>query len=62
MPRDEIVVYQGVLKRGRSLVMAVVENAEQADAARAAMTSAGAQSVDVAREDWSVGLRDVEPE
>jgi hypothetical protein len=61
VPRDEIVVYQEALKRGRSLVVAVVEDAEQADAAREAMISAGAQSVDAAREDWSVGLRDVEP-
>ena len=43
VPRDEIVVYQEALKRGRSLVVAVVEDAEQADAARAAMTSAGAR-------------------
>jgi hypothetical protein len=40
----------------------VVEDAEQADAARQAMTSAGAESVDAARENWSVGLRDVEPD
>jgi hypothetical protein len=61
VPRDEIVVYQEALRRGRSLVVAVVEDAEQADAARDAMATAGAESVDAAREDWSVGLRDVEP-
>jgi len=62
VPRDELVVYQEALKRGRSLVVAVVRDAEQADAARDAMAAAGAQSVDAAREDWRVGLRDVEPE
>jgi hypothetical protein len=62
VPRDEIVVYQKALRRGRSLVVAVVENAEHADAARDALTSAGAESVDAAREDWSVGLHDVEPD
>jgi hypothetical protein len=62
VPRDEIVIYQEELRRGRSLVVAVVEDTEQADAARDAMAKAGAVSVDAAREDWHVGLRDVEPE
>ena len=62
VPRDEIVVYQEALRRGRSLVVAVVEDAAQVDAARDAMATAGAESVDAAREDWRIGLRDVEPE
>jgi len=56
--RDELVVYQEALRRGRSLVVAVVDDAAEADAARDAMRTAGAESVDAAREDWSVGLKD----
>jgi len=60
VPRDELVVYQEALRRGRALVVALVDETEQADAARAAMSAAGAQSVDSAREDWSVGLHQPE--
>jgi len=56
--RDELVVYQEALKQGRSLVVAVVDEAAQADTARDAMRAAGAESVDAAREDWRVGLKD----
>jgi len=57
VPRDELAVYQEALRRGRSVVVAILEEAEQADAARDAMARAGAESIDVAREDWQVGLR-----
>ena len=60
VPRDELEVYREALRRGRSLVVAVVDDEHQADAARDAMSTAGAESVDAAREDWSVGLHDVE--
>jgi hypothetical protein len=60
VPRDELEVYREALRRGRSLVVAVVDDEHQADAARDAMSAAGAESVDAAREDWSVGLHDVE--
>jgi hypothetical protein len=56
--RDELVVYQEALKQQRSLVVAMVDEAAQADAARDAMRAAGAESVDAAREDWRVGLKD----
>jgi hypothetical protein len=62
VPRDELVVYQEALRRGRALVIAVVDHAAQADAARDAMSEAGAESVDAARADWKLGLHDVEPE
>src|SRR5262249_36127910 len=55
--RDELVLYQEALKQGRSLVVAVVDEATQADTARDDMRAAGAESVDAAREDWSVGLK-----
>jgi hypothetical protein len=58
VPRDELLVYQEAVRRGRALVVASTESAEEADAARAALAAAGARSVDAAREDWGVGLRD----
>lgn len=60
VPRDEMLVYQEALRRGRALVVAVVEADPDAHAARQALDAAGAESVDAAREDWSVGLHDVE--
>jgi hypothetical protein len=58
VPRDELLVYQEALHRGRSLVVAAMESDEEADAVREALRAAGAQSVDAAREDWAVGLHD----
>jgi hypothetical protein len=58
VPRDELVLYQEAVRRGRSLVVAATEGTEEADRVRAALAAAGARSVDAAREDWRVGLRD----
>src|SRR5262245_62815458 len=60
VPRDELLVYEEALRRGHSLVVAAVDGDEEADAVREALRAAGAQSVDAAREDWAVGLRDPE--
>jgi len=62
VPRDELVVYQEALARGRALVVVVTETTEGADAVRHALAGAGAQSVDAARDDWAVGLRDPDAE
>jgi hypothetical protein len=58
VPRDELIVYHEALRRGRALVVAATDTIEEADAVRSALASLGAQSVDAAREDWAVGLRD----
>ena len=57
VPHDELLVYEESVRRGRALVVAATASAEEADAARNALKAAGAQSVDAAREDWAVGLR-----
>ena len=62
LPHDELYVYEDALRRGRTVVIAVAETDEQGEAARAALAEAGAESVDAAREDWWVGLRDAEAE
>ncbi|MBI2202249.1 MAG: hypothetical protein HYU41_00070 [Candidatus Rokubacteria bacterium] len=58
MPKDELVVYEEALRRGRSVVIALVESDEQARAAREMLDRAGAESVDAARRSWRVGLTD----
>lgn len=62
VPRDELFVYEDALRRGRSVVLAFADNEQTAERARAALTRSGAESVDAAREDWWIGLRDAEQE
>jgi hypothetical protein len=61
VPEEEFFVYEDALRRGRSLVLARVDDS-MAEAARGAFDAAGAESVDRAREMWWIGLRDVERE
>ena len=62
LPKDEIYVYKDALRRGRTVLIALVEDADQASAARAALEQAGAESLDAARAQWWVGTRDAEAE
>jgi hypothetical protein len=61
LPEEEFFLYEDALRRGRSLVIARVDD-QMAEAARGAFDDAGAESVDRAREMWWIGLRDVERE
>ena len=62
LPKDELYVYQDALRRGRTVLVALVEDASQATAARTALEQAGAESLDAARAQWWVGTRDAEAE
>ncbi len=62
LPKDELYLYEDALRQGHSVVIAIAEDEEQAVAARKIMEQAGAESLDAAREDWWLGLRDVENE
>jgi hypothetical protein len=62
MPQDELYVYEDALRRGRSVVVAFAEDETQQDAARTILSQAGAESLDAARDEWWVGLRDAEQE
>ena len=62
LPHDDLFVYEDALRQGRTVVIAQVEDDEQAKGARSALDAAGAESVDAARESWWVGLRDAEDE
>jgi len=62
LPKAEIYVYKDALRRGRTVLIALVEDDDQATAARAALQQAGAESLDAARAQWWVGTRDAEAE
>jgi hypothetical protein len=62
LPHDELFVYEDALRQGRTVVIAQVEDDDQAKGARSALDAAGAESVDAARESWWVGLRGAEDE
>jgi len=62
LPGDELFIYEDALRRGRSVVIAMAEDDEQAQAVRGALEESGAESIDRAREMWWIGLRDVEKE
>lgn len=60
LPHDELYVYEDALRQGRTVVIAVADDSDQAERARGILSGNGAESVDAAREDWWVGLRDAE--
>lgn len=60
LPKDELFVYENALRCGRSVVVAMAESNQQADAARKILEQQGADSIDVAREKWWIGLREAE--
>ncbi len=60
LPKDEIFLYEDALRQGRTVVIALADDGVQAEAARLAFASAGAEGVDTAREEWWLGLRDAE--
>jgi hypothetical protein len=60
LPKDEIYLYEDALRKGRSVVVALAEDEEGADRARAILLKEGAESLDAAREAWWTGLRTAE--
>ena len=62
VPRDELYVYEDALRRGRSVVIAFAADEQLAENARVELERAGAESIDTAREEWWIGLRDAEQE
>src|SRR5262245_55423275 len=59
IPADEIYVYEDALRKGRSLVVVSVEDDDAAEVRRI-LEGSGAESIDAARENFWVGLRDAE--
>jgi len=57
VPHDELRVYEQALRRGRSIVVVLIDGDGEAESAREALRGAGAETVDAARRDWRTGLR-----
>ena len=62
LPEDEIFVYEDALRKGRTVVIVLVEDGADAISIRQMLKSEGAESVDAARERWWIGLRSAEQE
>jgi len=62
LPEDEIFVYEDALRCGRSVVIALAEDAASASTLRTTLEANGAETVDAAREQWWIGLRGAEQE
>jgi hypothetical protein len=60
LPHDELPIYERALKRGRSVVVAAVDDDAEAERARSAFRAAGAESVDAARDRWMTGVADAQ--
>jgi len=60
LPHDELYLYEDAVRKGRSVVIVFAENEQLKENASAAMAGAGAESLDAARENWWLGLRDAE--
>ena len=60
LPTDELYVYRDALRKGRSIVVVMAENDAQAARVREILAGLGAESVDAARDEWWIGLRDAE--
>jgi hypothetical protein len=62
LPSDELFIYEDALRQGRTVLVAMADGSQQAEAARGALENAGAESIDRARHMWWLGVRDVEKE
>jgi len=62
LPEDEIFVYEDALRKGRSVVIALADDAAPARPVRELLKSEGAEAIDAARKEWWIGLRSAEQE
>jgi len=60
LPEDEIFVYEDALRKGRTVVIALADTDDSASFLRDLLKNEGAESVDAAREQWWIGLRNAE--
>jgi hypothetical protein len=58
VPRDDVFLYRDALRRGRSVVVALVDDETVAARARELLTAAGGTDVGAARDEWWAGLRE----
>jgi hypothetical protein len=62
LPKDELFVYEDALRKGRTVVVLFAENESEEQTAKDLFAAHDAESVNAARENWWIGLRDAEAE
>lgn len=60
VPKDEVFVYEDALRKGRTVLIALADDDEQAEAVHLMLEQSGAESIDRARDNWWMGLRAAE--
>lgn len=60
VPEDEIFFYEDALRGGHTVLIAFADDERHAEQIRGVLHTAGAESIDAAREQWWIGLRDTE--
>ena len=62
LPKDEVFVYEDALRQGRTVMVALADDGNQVETSRQILQRNGAESIDAAREQWWIGMRDAEKE
>lgn len=60
LPADELYFYEDAVREGRTVLVALVRDADKEPLVRNILSLCGAESIDAARERWWMGLRDSE--
>ena len=60
IPHEDVYLFEDALRHGHSVVIAYVDEGDQADEATEAMNNAGAEDLDTMRENWWEELREGE--
>jgi hypothetical protein len=59
---DEVFFYEDALRQGRSIVLVLAADDSEEQRAHKLLADAGAESLDAARKDWWLGVRNDEQE
>ena len=62
VPADEVFFYEDALRQKKSVVLVLAKDSHEEKQAQRILAEAGAQSIDAARRDWWLGLRDAQAE
>jgi len=62
LPEDEIFVYEDALRRGKSVVVALTDDEDEAERLQELLKTEGSEEVNAARQQWWIGLRSAEHE
>lgn len=60
VPKDEIFFYEDALHKEHTVLIALSDKDEQIDSAREVLRRCGSESIDAARNNWWIGIRDAE--